>query len=153
MELGQQTIIEKTIRDFFIQKQPEIRAGDSDAYQLTLDINDALANAPETPEQIETRVKQERFEEYIETNLQLRIDGAKEWADNMADTLERASKEVREYNKRIGVKENNVKDTDVLSWLVTSISNIFSNLRLDMAVFHATRISEARALSTKKLTQ
>jgi hypothetical protein len=79
------------------------------------------------------------------------VKGAVEWMDNAVATFERAAREAANYKARflesveetIAGKANATKPEEVLSWLVNSTCNPAANLRLDMAVTHGARLTEA----------
>lgn len=88
---------------------------------------------------------------YVEMEREMAVRGAVEWMDNVVDVFERAGREAASYRARFleAVVETNAgkkdasKPSEVLSWLVNSTCNPAANLRLDMAVTHGARVSEA----------
>lgn len=70
--------------------------------------------------------------------LARRIEDVVEWRSAVAATLERYAEEVRRASYKPDEPEH-------LSYIVNTVNNCTSNLRLDMAVTHAWRLQEAKA--------
>lgn len=88
---------------------------------------------------------------YVEMEREITVKSTVEWIDNVVMTFERAAREAASYKERfeIAAEETRVgksgacRPEEVLSWLVNSTCNPAPNLRLDMAVTHGARLSEA----------
>jgi hypothetical protein len=88
---------------------------------------------------------------YVEMERNMAVDGAVRWIDDVIATFERAVRDANGYKSRFldsiaetdAGKNGATKPEEVLSWLVNSTTTPAANLRLDMAVTHGARLSEA----------
>jgi hypothetical protein len=70
-----------------------------------------------------------------------------EWFDELERVLMGKARDVREYRARFEKSFDEPSGIsspkDVLSWVITSVSNLQSNMRLDMVVSHGIRLELA----------
>lgn len=90
--------------------------------------------------------QQKRRYDYVDFQFESSVGYAKEWAENIAQSMESKATEVRQYAERIGTDD--VKPEEMMGWMINIITNMINNLNIDSAPRYAAKIAEARALKT-----
>jgi hypothetical protein len=88
---------------------------------------------------------------FVEMEREMAVSSALEWMKNAVSLFERSARETEGYCSRFleaveetrAGKKDATKPVDVLSWFVNSTNTPALNMRLDMAVTHGARLSEA----------